>query len=201
MNRLRQQPLWSQRLLAWGLLLGLLLALGYLFAGFYLQPLQSELEDRRRQAEKAQRVEAILAREGQIAETAQRLQALGLNRLFLPEQSASTAASALQNRIKRLVTAQSGAKIQAIKPFPAEEKAGYAELSLEIRMIGLSHAGLQRVLHGIETSLPALVIKRISIKRAVNRYKPVVRPDNRDARLAVTLVVSGYFRPGGEVAS
>jgi hypothetical protein len=200
MNELKQQPLWIQRSLAWSVLMVLLAVLASLFMNLYLQPLQTQLHQWQQRSEKGRRIAVILEQEPAVRDWQRRYQVLGLDRLFLPERSASRAASALQNRVKRLVSSQSGAKIQAIKPYPVEMKSGYAEISLEIRIRDLSHAGLERVLRGIESSLPALVIRQVSIKRPVSRYEPMVRPDRRDNRLAVTLVVGGFFLPDGEGA-
>ena len=198
MNELERLPTWVQRSLAWGLLLLLLIVAWKLFDGYYLQRLQADIGQLQQELRKKQRVDAILARGKAVRALQERMAGQSVQALYLKQDGPSTAASALQKRIKALVESQSRARILTLKPYPAVEHEGFSEVAMEVRMKDLSHAGLQRILYGLESRTPLMVVKKINIKRTVQRYRPVVKPGKRDNQLTATLIVGAYFVPRGE---
>jgi|GEM_PF-1082212 len=187
-------PLWLQRLVAWGGVLLIVLVLYLFFQSLYLSPLKEWAADIERQQLRTRRVSDILASEDAIRAAYERSRRQGMSRMFLDAQKPETAATELQNRIKALIESQTRAKVISIKPLPASHREGYSRISLEFRVKGMSHAGLLRSLHAIESSMPLLIIRSITVNRAVLRYKSVVSSKQAGSRLAVGFRVDAYFR-------
>ena len=157
-----------------------------------LDQIKNEIEQKQR---KSQKIVSILQKENEInAVIAQRQKSEKKQNIFLVSDKASTASSELQNKLKRLISTYSNAKILTIKPYPAVEHDRYMETSIEVRMRGVKHNELKNILYQVESGFPLLMINRLDIKRSQLRYKPIIKMDNRADKLEVILVVSGFFQ-------
>lgn len=191
----------ADKILAIAILLALLSA-GYFFAShIYLEQLsrlKSEIEFKKKSNAK---IDSILAHEKDLKDKIERQRyANKKNVIFLTSSKSTTAASELQNDLKKLIATHSNAKILTIKPYPVVEYEHYSETSLEIRIKDISHEGLHNVLYRIENNAPVLQMKELDIKLTQLRYKSLVEQNSELENLAVTMVVSGFFRtPSGEI--
>lgn len=189
------------RILAIALLLAGLGA-GYVFVKYvYLEQLTRLSHDIELKKKKNGKIDSILVREKDIrVKINQRKSNIRRNKIFLTGGKAATAVSELQNKIKQLIAKNSKAKIQTIKPYPVLEYDDYAEASLEIRIKDIGHQGLHRVLYEIENHSPVLLIGELDIKLTQLRYTALVKEKEEPKKLAVTMVVSGFFRESaGEI--
>ena len=183
------------KFLALGLLLTCLTTV-YLFAKYvYLDQLEilgSEIELKKK---KNAKIDSILVDEKTLRTRIRQQQNLiRKNNIFLNSSDSTAAASELQNYIKKLIATNSKAKIQTIKPFPVFEHGNYSEASLEIRIRDIGHQGLQRILYMIENKSPVLLIKELDIKQTQLHFKSVVKPKDKEEKVSVTVVVSGFYR-------
>jgi hypothetical protein len=183
------------RILAVVILLGLI-AGGFVFFRYaYFEQvvdLHHEIEMKKR---KNAKIDSILAREMELRiKINQKKSNIRSNRIFLSSGKSATAISELQNTVKTLISKNSKARIQTIKPFPVLKYDDYSEASLEIRIKDISHQGLQRVLYAIETHSPVLLINELNIKVAQLRYSTLVDENDEQKKMAVTMVVIGHFR-------
>ncbi len=189
------------RVLAVGILLAVLAA-GYVFVKYvYLEQLAGfdrELELRKK---KNAKIDSILADEKELRIKINRQKnVIQRNRIFLTSKNPATAISELQTDVKKLITTRSKGKILAIKPFPVLDHGDYSEASLEIRVKGISHKGLQNVLYMIENKSPVLLIKELDIKSVQRQFTSMVKSEGKPEKLGVSIVVSGFFRESpGEV--
>lgn len=185
----------ADKLLAILLLLAVLAA-GYGFVRFiYLEELTGLFNELDLKKRKNAKIDSILANEKEIrARIKKQKSILARNRIFLGGRNPATAISELENYVKKLVTRHSDAKIQTIKPYPVEKFDDYAEASLEVRIREIGHQGLHKVLYQFESNSPVLLIKELDIRWAQIRYSELIASGEEQKKLAVTLVVSGFFR-------
>ena len=194
MTMLSRLPPWSQKLIAW-LLLAVLMAAGIaLFNAFYLSPLTGFVAERERETAKRQRVERILRQESAVRQQMAEFRRRTSEQLFLASNKASAASSELQNLVKRLIESQTRSSILSLKPYPVEGHEGYNEVTIEVRVRGLGHEGLKRVLYGMESSRPLLQIRKLDIKRPSVNYSSV-HTGEADNQLGAVFVISAFFRP------
>lgn len=116
------------------------------------------------------------------------------NNIFLTNNDPATAASELQNYLKKLVATHSKAKILAIKPYPVLAHDEFFETTLEIRIKDISHKEIQKIIYFIEKRTPVLLLKELDIKRTQLRYKALVNSEKKQINLGLIMVVSGFFR-------
>ncbi len=190
-----QLPPWTQKTIAWMLLAFVVIAVLSLFKGFYLTPLYELVDQREQEMAKRKRVERILSQEAAVRGQKAEFQRKTRDRLFLASSKATAASSELQNLVKRLLESQTRSSIVSLKPYPVESRQGYHEVTIEVRVRGLAHEGLKRVLYGMESSRPLLLIDKLDIKRPVVRYSSV-NTEEQDNQLSAVLVISAFFRPG-----
>lgn len=176
------------------LLLGLIA--GYLSVKHvYLEQLISLNNEIELKKKKNAKINSILANEkGLRIKIQQQKNSNNKNKIFLTSNDSATAASDLQNYLKKLIATYSNAKILTIKPYPVLEHDEYSEASLEIRIKDIGHEGLHNVLYRIENNAPVLLIKELDIKLTQLRFKSVVTSKDKQEKLAVTMVVSGFYR-------
>jgi hypothetical protein len=189
------------RILAVTLLLATLAA-GYVFARYvYLERLIEVGHEIELKKKKNAKINSILANEKDIrVKINQQKGNILRNKIFLSGGKAATAITELQNSIKLLVSKNSRARIETIKPYPVLQYDNYSEASLEIRIKDISHQGLLEVLYKIESNSPVLLINELNIKLSQVRYTTLVEEKEKTKKLAVTMVVSGFFRePAGGV--
>jgi len=183
------------RVLALGILL-ISLTGGYIFTKYvYLDQLLNFSYEMELMKKKNAKIDSILAEEKDLRDKiTQQKYKNDKNKIFLNSNKSSTAASELQNYLKKLIAKNSKAKILAIKPFPIMEYDNYSEASLEIRIKDIVHKELHKVLFMIESKSPVLLIKELDIKRTQLQYKSLVNSKEKQPRLDVIIVVSGFFR-------
>lgn len=183
------------RILAVVILLGLI-AGGFVFFRYaYFEQVVDLHHDIEMKKRKNAKIDSILAREKELRiKINQKKSNIRSNRIFLSSGKSATAISELQNTVKTLISKNSKARIQTIKPFPVLKYDDYSEASLEIRIKDISHLGLQRVLYAIETHSPVLLINELNIKVAQLRYSTLVDESDEQKKMAVTMVVIGHFR-------
>lgn len=172
---------------------------GYLFVKHvYLDQMVKLSHEIELQKRKNAKVDSILAGERELRiKINEQKSNIRRNKIFLSGRKSATAVSELQNKIKNLVSKNSKGKIQTIKPYPVLIYDDYSEASLEIRIKDISHQGLHRVLYEIESHSPVLLINELDIKLSQLRYSALVEEPDDSKKLAVTMVVSGFFRQLG----
>ena len=183
------------RVLALGLLL-LVIASAYAFIQHVylaqIKSLNSEIEIKKKRNAK---IDSILKNEKAVkSEIAKQTRINRKNKIFLSGKKPATAASELQNYMKRLIATYTKATIVTIKPYPVIEHDDYSEASLEIRLKDVGHKGLHNVLFRIESNAPVLIMRELDIKLTQLRYKTVVEASEEKEKLAVTMVISGFYR-------
>ncbi len=181
--------------LAIGILLFVLVA-GLVFAKYiYLNQITTFVDEIEFGKKKSAKVNTILADEKNLQrQIHQKKSQFKKDRIFLTNTNPANAASELQNYIKRLIATQSRAKILTIKPYPVLAHDDYYETSLEIRLKGIGHKDIQKILYMIESRSPVLLVKEIDIRRPQLQYKSLVPKETKEINFGVTMVVSGFFR-------
>ncbi len=173
-----------------------LLAGGYLLVRYvYLEQLTSLSHELEVLKKKHAKIDSILVSEKELKKQIRELKVrTQKNKLFLNNKNSATAASELQNYIKRLVGTYSKAKISSIKPYPVKTYDDYSETSLEISLLEISHDDLHRLLYNIENNAPVVLVREIEIKLARRKYRPLVKSEVEPTRMGASMVVSSFFR-------
>jgi hypothetical protein len=178
------------------LILLVLLAGAYaMVRNYYLEQLTALHQELTLSKKKHAKIDAILVNEKHLGNQIRQFKGqVQKNRLFLNQDNPATAASELQNHVRKLISSNSRAKISAIKPYPAKVYDNYSETSFEIYLLDVSHSDLYRLLHSIESSVPIVLVRELEITVTRRRYKSIAKADEDPANMKVTLVVSGFFR-------
>jgi hypothetical protein len=183
------------RLLAVLILLVLLAGAYTVVGNFYLEELTALDQELALSKKKHAKIDAILVNEKQLRNQIEQFKGqVQKNRLFLSQDNPATAASELQNHVRKLIGANSKAKISAIKPYPAKVYDNYSETSFEIYLLDVSHSDLYRLLYSIESNVPLVLVRELEITVTRRRYKPLIETEEDPGNMNVTLVVSGFFR-------
>lgn len=183
------------RILAVGLLLLVISGAYLLVQHVYLAQIKSLNSEIEFMKKKNAKIDSILSEEEDLdRKIKSRKKLSGKNKIFLVSSKHATAASELQNFLKRVIATHSKGKILTIKPYPVIEHDNYSEASLEIRIRGIGHQGLHKILYQIETNAPILVMKELDIKLNKLTYATLVKSKTEDQQLSVTMVVSGFYR-------
>jgi hypothetical protein len=184
------------KIIAVSVLVVLLLLSYLLFSNVYLAGLNELASEMEIQKRKSQKVDSILAKEKYYqAEISKIEKKYKQSKNFLNSNQPSTALSEIQNKLRNIISRNTKAKILTVKPFPVTSHEGYSEVSVEIRMKGVNHQDLQKMLYLIENELPLIIIKDIDITRASVAYKSILGSRSKDASdLSLTFVASSFFR-------
>ena len=187
---------WLPLVLSAIVLLLVVFAAGYFAVRYlYLEQLfdfASEIEFKKK---KIAKIESILNEEEDLDKKIKARKKMGgKNKVFLASYKHATAASELQNFLKRVIATHSNGKIVTIKPYPVIDHGNYSEASLEIRIRGIGHPGLHKVLYQIEANAPILLMKELDVKLNKLKYATLVKSKNSQEQLSVTMVVSGFYR-------
>ncbi len=182
---------------ALALLLLVLLTFSVLF--FFKYVYLSQITDFISEIELGQRknakVDSIISSQKELDRTIkQKKSQLQKNRIFLKNTNPATAASELQNYVKRIIAANSKAKVLTIKPYPVIDHNDYFETSLEIRLKDVGHTELLKLLYRLESKSPVLLVREISVKRNKLNYTPMIKNTEKKIDLNVNLIISGFFR-------
>ena len=121
-------------------------------------------------------------------------QADNLDRYLFSQESEPLAATALQDRIKSVVT-NSGGTLTSTQVLPTVADQGFKRVIVNVRM-AVSVDALQRVLYGLENNLPYLLTDDIVIlsRGASKRRRKATAVDALDVRFNLY----GFMRdPGG----
>lgn len=170
-----------------------ILALAVLTAHAVLvAPLMAFYDAREKRIEMlATRALRVAAQRGTGDDAARQLAALessGLARaIFWPGATEAVAAAALQEQMRTLL-AQAGAAVESTEALPFVADGSLSRVVLKVRFSG-DIDQVSRVVHGIETMKPALVIERVAIHEQNS-----AREDAPE--LSVELQLFGYAEPG-----
>ena len=107
---------------------------------------------------------------------------------YLPGETDSLAAAALQARIQQLATNFS-IQVRSIQVLPVETGNGFNRIGIRAEVLG-STDGLVRLIYDLETAAPYLFVDALDAQgpaEARNGSRPQAEP-----QLAMTLQVSGY---------
>lgn len=141
----------------------------------------------------ATRALRVAAQHGSGDDAARRLAALesaGTARaIFWPGATEAVAAAALQEQMRALL-AQSGAQVETTEALPSTIDGALPRIALKLRFSG-DIDQVSRVIHGVETLRPALVVDRLAI-----RTQNSARSDAPE--LSVELQLSGFAEPGAK---
>lgn len=177
------------------MLLVVIAALSLVFNQFYIQQLVEQKNVLQQSRKKTEKVKMILTQENNLKKQISSFnKTKSKNKAFLTSNSPSTAASELQNVLKRLIATYSNSRILTMKPFPVVEHKDFSEASLEIRIKDIGHNGLKNVLYRIENHAPVMLVKELDIKRTQYRFKSVVKNQIKKDKLEAVIVVSGFYR-------
>lgn len=150
------------------------------------------------QREQVQRYQRLAAQAPQLRA---RLQALRDDARFddylLPGNNSALAAAGLQQRLQNLAQELDG-RVLSTRVLKAEQDGDFEQVSINAR-IQIDLAGLQALLHGLETRAPFLFVRNLNVYRQVSRRPVRGRPTTDDDRLEVQLDIYGLRLPG-EVA-
>ena len=183
------------RILAVAILLALFASGVAIFRYVYIEQLINLHQDIELKKRKNAKIDSILVRENELRiKINQQKSNIRSNRIFLSGAKSATAISELQNTVKVLIAKNSRAIVQTIKPYPVLKYEDYSEASIEIRVKDIGHQEIQRVLYSVESNSPVLLIKELDIKLTQLRYKALVEEEEEEKKLAVTMVISAFFR-------
>ncbi len=101
--------------------------------------------------------------------------ARALNRLTLQASSPARAQAALQDHIKAIL-GEAGAQLDRLTPLPADGNGAAVVIRLGLRL-RTDTAGLQQILHRIETGPPRLVVSTLSVDAAPSARAPGLLAD------------------------
>ena len=184
-----------EKFLAIFILIFFLLSGYFIFTNIYFEQLHVLDRSINLKKQKTAKLDSILSKEKELmAKINIQKNKLKSSQIFLTNKIPSTASSELQNKIKRIISSQTRAKILTTKPYPSVKHENYTETSIEVRMKNIQHSGIQKILYKIENELPLLIIKELEIKRVQLRYKALVKSEGETDKLEVILVVSAFFR-------
>lgn len=178
-------------------LLVLTLLLAYLYG---VEPLvlkyQENVETIAAQTFQARRLEALAARDDAATHA---LAALASDeqyqRMWMSEPNAGLAEAALQERIKRTVSANGGSVI-SLSPVKAKSEPLLALVSVRAQ-IRTTTAGLQQTLHALEATPPVLAIRELAIRRARLPNAKARPEDVLEARFRIVGFLQLSSEPGG----
>ncbi len=183
------------KILAFGILLVVLLTVFLLLNNVYVEMLVDMNNEVKLLNRKSAKIKSILAIENDLKEKViQKKNIMKKGKLFLSNNNSTSAASELQNYLKKLITTYSNSKILTIKPYPVAQHDEYSEVSLEIRVKDITHKELQNVLYRIETKSPVLLVKELGIRKTKLQYKPLIKKSGNTDHLESIFVISGFFQ-------
>ena len=181
--------------------LAILLLLLVIFSGFflfnyvYLNQITTYINEIELGQKKYAKINSIISNQKEFDRTLkQEKSKLHKNLIFLKNSNPATAASELQNYVKRIIAANSKAKVLTIKPYPVVDHDDYFETSLEIRLKAVSHNELQKLLYRIESNKPLLLVREVDVKRNRILFKSLIKNKDEKIQLNVNLIISGFFK-------
>lgn len=110
-----------------------------------------------------------------------------LNDYLVPGTSSALAAAALQQRLQELAQAQNG-RVLSTRVGKPQEDSGFEQITINARL-QIDLAGLQALLHSLETRSPYLFVRNLNVFRQSGR-----RAQNND-ELDVQLDIYGLRLP------
>ena len=124
--------------------------------------------------ERLARFQTLAAQIGELERAYDRVRARGpVEGLFLKASSPATASARLQEHIKELVKS-SNANITSLFALPPVAKEDHRRIGLRVLMT-VDPTSLQRILHGIETAEPVLIVEKLYVRARTARSVNVVR--------------------------
>jgi len=111
---------------------------------------------------------------------------------FYEQKTASLAAAALQEHIKKIIN-QAGGELTSIQVLPQKIENELMRITVKIRLSG-SMPMLRRLLFEIDTEKPLMHINSITIIPSVRRLKRKTIPKEESGQVTVTAEVSAYMK-------
>ncbi len=111
---------------------------------------------------------------------------------FYEQKTASLAAAALQEHIKKIIN-QAGGELTSIQVLPQKIEHELMRITVKIRLSG-SMLMLRRLLFEIDTEKPLMRINSITIIPSVRRLKRKTIPKEESGQVTVTAEVSAYMK-------
>ncbi len=124
--------------------------------------------------ERLARLQTLAAEVDELKRAYDRVRARGpVEGLFIEASSPATASALLQENIKELVKSSS-ANVTSLFALPAVAKEDHRRIGLRVLMTA-DTTSLQRILHGIETADPVLIVEKLYVRARTARSINVVR--------------------------
>lgn len=200
----RLSPLIS-RLLALGLLLGLL----FLLFGLVAAPLMTEYEANEAAIARAHGLETRYrtigaSRAALMRQLTEMERSLQISKFSFSGTGDALTGAKIQSTVKDLI-GKAGGRLNSTQILTAVEEAGFRRVAIRVQMVS-DIAALQAVLHKLETMTPYLFIDNMVLrKNAATRRRPArrrtggkyaARPPEDDGQLNIRFDVLGYSKPG-----
>lgn len=163
------------RLAALGLLLLALVALGFGFGAPLVAHYQASVARIEASLHRLEVNRRIARRDAALRQAIERLKEnRALDGLLLPAGSDGGAVAILQDKVQSIIT-QAGARLTSTQALPVEPGEGHRRIGLRLQFAADIEA-LRRILHGLESGRPALVLDNLFVRGRTSRAVGVVNP-------------------------
>ncbi len=183
----------QQRWLALGLLLAIILIIGSAIFMPWYSAVSAMQEDTESLIFRIKRYERIIASRDQVMRGVEQARNdVNSRGYFYEQKTASLAAAALQEHIKKIIN-HAGGDLSSIQVLPQKTERELVRITVKIRLSG-SMQMLRRLLFEIDTDKPLMHINSITIIPSVRRLKRKTIPKEESGQVTVTAEVSAYMK-------
>ncbi len=182
-----------QRWLALGLLILVFLIILFVAiiplvsAGIYYHDQKNEL------AFRLSRSKQIVAKKDSVVKNIERIrEQYNQQNYFSTRDTVALASAELQKFIKATIS-QAGGQLTSTQVLPSSNTDGFNRVTIKIRMSSDMNA-LRQVLHGIESSVPVMVIEQIDIRPVRGRRNRKTRKLEPSNKLNINFQATGFMR-------
>ncbi|MGF1551267.1 MAG: type II secretion system protein GspM [Paracoccaceae bacterium] len=187
----RPLPSLAERALALALLAALLAAFAILVVLPLVERARQASAAARANYDLAERLSRVASSEAEAQRTIASLrERIDESALFLRAETEMLAQVALQDRLETIVDGER-AELGSVTLLPTSEADGFERVRLRARFEA-GYEGVLRVLHRVESGVPALFVDRLRLEPVARRAAGDGREDDR---LSVDLDVYGYLPP------
>jgi len=183
----------QQRWVALGLLIAIILVIGSVIFIPWYSAVSAMQEDTESLIFRIKRYERIIASRDQVmVGVEQARHDVNSRGYFYEQKTASLAAAALQEHIKKIIN-HAGGEVTSIRVLPQKIERELVRITVEVRLSG-SMPMLRQLLFKIDTEKPLMHINSITIIPSVKRLKRKTIPKEESGQVSVTAEVSAYMR-------
>ncbi|MDD2725149.1 MAG: type II secretion system protein GspM [Methylovulum sp.] len=191
--KILKQPINSERWLAVGLLVAVVLLIGAVL----IVPLAGKGMELNEEKEgllfKLQQYQRILAKKDAVIASMDKIkQQHDEQGYFNSQQTDALASAEMQNFIKKTIV-DAGGQLSSTQAIPVSVKEGFSRITVRVRMTGNSDV-LRAVLYKIETSTPLIIVDQIDIRPMRGRRSVLTHKIEQSNDLNVNFQAVSFMR-------